>query len=78
MDIVWTRTWPDKADDGTARCEALPDVTARVYLSAGGQDWYWFVNGRSHAISRGTESSKEEAKAAVEAVLQDLLTAKHP
>lgn len=72
MNIDWKRTWPDRKNDGTATAEDLPGITARTYLAPGGREWYWFVNGQA-AISRGTETSKAAAKAAVEAEFQRLL-----
>jgi hypothetical protein len=71
VQIIWKQTWPDRENDGVAACDALPGISARVYLAAGGQEWYWFVNGDA-AISRGVETSKANAKAAVEAEFERL------
>jgi hypothetical protein len=74
MEIVWKRTWPDRDNDGTATTDALPGISARVYLENGGRHWYWFVNGKA-AISRGIEDSKDAAKREVAAVFEKLLKA---
>ncbi|CTQ67436.1 hypothetical protein [Roseibium alexandrii] len=66
MKTTWKRTSPDRDNDGTATTNALPGISARVYLENGGRHWYWFVNGKA-AISRGQEDTKDGAKAAVEA-----------
>jgi len=71
MDITWKQTWPERQNDGTAHCESLPGITARVYLENGGRHWYWFVNGKA-SISRGLEETKDAAKAAVEAEFKRL------
>ncbi|WP_395175569.1 ATPase [Roseibium alexandrii] len=71
MQITWKRTWPDRDNDGTATTDALPGISARVYLENGGRLWYWFVNGKA-AISRGQEKTKDAAKSAVEAEFRRL------
>lgn len=75
MEINWRRTWPDQENDGIGTSPSLPDITVRVYLSHGGRDWYWFVNGPHEAIDRGIEDSKDAAKAAVATVFKKLLEA---
>ncbi|WP_306147288.1 MULTISPECIES: ATPase [unclassified Roseibium] len=74
MNITWKKTWPDRDNDGTAQCDSLPDISARVYLENGGRHWYWFVNGKA-AISRGQEDTKAAAKSAVEMEFERLLNA---
>jgi len=65
MDLKCRATWPGKANDGTANCDGVPGLQARVYLEAGGKRWYWFVND-THARAQGIEDTKEAAKAAVQ------------